>query len=188
MFIASYVLSGQTSQTVSQIGANMDLDQFNQLKVEQAMDALKPCVLIPSWIQSIVMQRPFVSADELYQTAALHAQTWQWSEISESLAQHPRIGEKKAAMTLSEKEQQFSQKEQAQLDTEHDFQQALYQGNLAYEHKFGHIFLIRAAGRSGSEMLAELNRRLENTTEQEQLEVKQQLSEIALIRLKQEIQ
>lgn len=37
-------------------------------------------------------------------------------------------------------------------------------------------------------MLAELNRRLENSDEQEQQEVKKQLSEIALIRLKQEIQ
>lgn len=48
--------------------------------------------------------------------------------------------------------------------------------------------MIRAAGRSGTEMLTELNRRLENLAEQEQQEVKQQLSEIALIRLKQEIQ
>lgn len=37
-------------------------------------------------------------------------------------------------------------------------------------------------------MLTELNRRLENSAEQEQQEVKQQLKEIALIRLKQEIQ
>ncbi|MEN8320791.1 2-oxo-4-hydroxy-4-carboxy-5-ureidoimidazoline decarboxylase [Acinetobacter junii] len=166
----------------------MNLERFNLLNDEQAFEALKPCVHIPSWIESIVLQRPFGSAEELYQMAALQAQIWQWSEILEALAQHPRIGEKKAAMTLSEREQQFSQKEQAQLGVDQDIQQALYQGNLAYEHKFGHIFLIRAAGRSGTEMLTELNRRLENSAEQEQQEVKQQLSEIALIRLKQEIQ
>ncbi|WPO68512.1 2-oxo-4-hydroxy-4-carboxy-5-ureidoimidazoline decarboxylase [Acinetobacter haemolyticus] len=166
----------------------MDLEQFNSLNNEQAFEALKSCVHIQSWIQNIVQQRPFSLVDELYQTAALQAQTWQWSEISEALAQHPRIGEKKADMTLSEREQQFSQKEQAQLGADQEIQQALYQGNLAYEHKFGHIFLIRAAGRSGTEMLAELNRRLENSVELEQFEVKQQLSEIALIRLKQEIQ
>ncbi|MFV5592895.1 2-oxo-4-hydroxy-4-carboxy-5-ureidoimidazoline decarboxylase [Acinetobacter junii] len=166
----------------------MNLERFNLLNDEQAFEALKSCVHIPSWIESIVLQRPFGSAEELYQMAALQAQIWQWSEILEALAQHPRIGEKKAAMTLSEREQQFSQKEQAQLGVDQDIQQALYQGNLAYEHKFGHIFLIRAAGRSGTEMLTELNRRLENSAEQEQQEVKQQLSEIALIRLKQEIQ
>ena len=166
----------------------MNLERFNLLNDEQAFEALKPCVHIPSWIESIVLQRPFGSAEELYQAAALQARIWQWSEILEALEQHPRIGEKKAAMTLSEREQQFSQKEQAHLGVDQDIQQALFQGNLAYEHKFGHIFLIRAAGRSGTEMLTELNRRLENSAEQEQQEVKQQLSEIALIRLKQEIQ
>ncbi|MCH7337185.1 2-oxo-4-hydroxy-4-carboxy-5-ureidoimidazoline decarboxylase [Acinetobacter sp. NIPH 2699] len=166
----------------------MDLEQFNQLNVEQAMNTLQPCVHIGSWIQHLIQQRPFTSTDALYQTAAAQAQFWQWSEISNALAQHPRIGEKKAAIVLSNKERQFSQKEQSQLDADIQLQQALYQGNLAYEHKFGHIFLIRAAGRSGIEMLAELNRRLKNTNEQEQQEVKQQLSEIALIRLKQEIQ
>ena len=74
---------------------------------------------------------PFGSAEELYQAAALQARIWQWSEILEALAQHPRIGEKKAAMTLSEREQQFSQKEQAQLGVDQDIQQALFQGNLA---------------------------------------------------------
>jgi 2-oxo-4-hydroxy-4-carboxy-5-ureidoimidazoline decarboxylase len=42
-------------------------------------------------------------------------------------------------------------------------------------------------GRSTEEILAELNRRLNNTPEQEQLEVKDQLSQIALLRLKQEV-
>ncbi len=72
----------------------MDLEQFNSLNNEQAFEALKSCVHIQSWIQSIIQQRPFGSVDELYQTAALQAQTWQWSDISEALAQHPRIGEK----------------------------------------------------------------------------------------------
>jgi len=173
---------------MKQFGAKMNLEQFNLLKDEQAIEALKSCVHIQSWIQTILQQRPFISTEELYQTASLQAQTWKWSEISQALALHPRIGEKKAAIALSAKEQKFSQNEQALLDPNRDLQQALSQGNLAYEHKFGHIFLIRASGRSGTEMLAELNRRLENSDEQEQQEVKQQLSEIALTRLKQEIQ
>ena len=86
------------------------------------------------------------------------------------------------------KEQQFSQREQAEIETDAVLQLALYQGNLDYEYKFGHIFLIRATGRSGQQILSELQRRLVNTVEQEQTEVRQQLSEIALLRLNQEIQ
>lgn len=55
----------------------MNLERFNLLNDEQAFEALKPCVHIPSWIESIVLHRPFGSAEELYQTAALQAQIWQ---------------------------------------------------------------------------------------------------------------
>ena len=78
----------------------MNLERFNLLNDEQSFEALKPCVHIPSWIESIVLQRPFGSAEELYQAAALQARIWQWSEILEALAQHPRIGEKKAEQII----------------------------------------------------------------------------------------
>ena len=47
--------------------------------------------------------------------------------------------------------------------------------------------LIRAAGRSADEILAELKRRLDNTDEDEFAEVVTQLGEIALLRLEQVI-
>ena len=56
-------------------------------------------------------------------------------------------------------------------------------GNAAYEGRFGRIFLIRAAGRSAPEMLAELERRLGNSAEAETSEAIAQLREIALLRL-----
>lgn len=166
----------------------MQLETFNQLNSVEASQVLQNCVHIPTWMFELVQQRPYQFKQQLYQAALAQAQTWQWPEIYTALEQHPRIGEKKAAAVLSEKEQQFSQREQGQIQTDAVLQLALYQGNLDYEHKFGHIFLIRAAGRSGQQILSELQRRLENTVEQEQVEVKQQLSEIALLRLQQEIQ
>lgn len=166
----------------------MHLETFNQLEAHEAHIVLKACVHIPRWISDLSDQRPYAALEQLYQTANQHALTWQWAEIAAALALHPRIGEKKAAVQLSEKEQQFSQHEQAQVSTDEELQQALYQGNLAYEHKFGHIFLIRSAGRTGQEILSALQHRLKNTLEKEQVEVKNQLTEIAMLRLKQEIQ
>ncbi|NCI78823.1 2-oxo-4-hydroxy-4-carboxy-5-ureidoimidazoline decarboxylase [Acinetobacter kanungonis] len=166
----------------------MDLQQFNQLSRAQAQALLQPCVHIPNWIDALIQQRPFSTTDQLLHYAGEQAKRWSWTEIAEALAQHPRIGERKAAAKLSAKEQKFSTHEQSQLGADAALQQALYQGNLDYEHKFGHIFLIRAAGRTGQEMLSELQRRLGNTMQQEQQEVQQQLTEIAVLRLKQEIQ
>lgn len=166
----------------------MDLEQFNQLSAEQSKALLQPCVHISTWVEALTQQRPYASKDQLFHYAAEQASGWTWAEIAEALAQHPRIGERQAAVELSDKEQLFSKNEQAQLGSNQAIQQALYQGNLEYEHKFGHIFLIRAAGRTGQDMLSELQRRLSNTPQQEQQEVQQQLTEIALLRLTQEIQ
>jgi len=67
-------------------------------------------------------------------------------------------------------------------------QQAMQQGNQAYEARFGRVFLIRAKGRSGEQMLAELQRRLQNSDPAEQQEALDQLREITLLRLKETIQ
>ena len=47
------------------------------------------------------------------------------------------------------------------------------------------MFLIRAAGRDGDEILAELERRLGNDDDAERAETVEQLRQIALLRLEQ---
>lgn len=165
----------------------MNITEFNQLSIPDATNVLKNCVQIPEWTASIVTNRPFSDIDSLYAYASRQAETWTWSQISEALGNHPRIGEKKASQALNKKEEQFSKNEQSQVTLTTAVHDRLYQGNVDYEQQFGFIFLIRAAGRNADEILAELQRRLNNSPEQEQLEVKDQLSQIALLRLKQEI-
>ena len=62
------------------------------------------------------------------------------------------------------------------------------EANAAYEERFGRIFLIRAAGRSPEEMLAELKRRLGNDELTEATEAVEQLRQIALLRLRQALE
>ena len=61
---------------------------------------------------------------------------------------------------------------------------ALAEANREYEERFDHVFLIRAAGRSPEEMLAELRRRLGNDAETERAEVTGQLAEITALRVR----
>src|SRR3712207_9533088 len=61
---------------------------------------------------------------------------------------------------------------------------ALAEGNRAYEERFDHVFLIRAAGRSPEDVLAELRRRLDNDEEAERAEVTGQLAEITALRVR----
>ena len=58
-------------------------------------------------------------------------------------------------------------------------------GNRAYEERFGRVFLIRAAGRSRAEILAELERRLALDPEEEIGIVGAELRDIALLRIPQ---
>ena len=62
-------------------------------------------------------------------------------------------------------------------------QDALRAGNAEYERRFGHVFLIRAAGRSAEEMAAELDRRLANDDARERAEVTEQLAQITRLRV-----
>ena len=56
-------------------------------------------------------------------------------------------------------------------------------GNAAYEARFDRVFLIRAAGRDADEILAELERRLDNDDVTERAETVDNLRQIALLRL-----
>ncbi|MDQ3457450.1 MAG: 2-oxo-4-hydroxy-4-carboxy-5-ureidoimidazoline decarboxylase, partial [Actinomycetota bacterium] len=104
------------------------------------------------------------------------------TEVEAALARHPRIGERAGAAHDAE----FSAREQAGVAS--DEHEALRRANAAYEARFDRVFLIRAAGRSGAEILAELDRRLQNSDEAELAEVIVQLGEIAVLRLEQVVE
>lgn len=79
----------------------------------------------------------------------------------------------------------MSRSEQAGVDpSDADVQQALRDGNLAYEERFGRVFLIRAAGRSAGEILSSLRERLQHDPASEERIIAGQLREIALLRLR----
>src|SRR5699024_9808524 len=102
------------------------------------------------------------------------------AEGNQALAHPARIGERAEGET---KEATLSRNEQAGLGIDEDIQAQLDRGNAEYEKRFDQVFLIRAAGRSSQEILAELRRRLENSPEQEMAETAEQLNQIARLRL-----
>ena len=165
----------------------MFLSKFNQTDQSEIRKLLNHCVHIDRWADEIISQRPFSSQQALLKSAEDSAKTWSWNEILDALNTHPRIGEKKAQKELSDQEQNFSNREQAGISQSKETLDAIYKGNLAYEKKYGFIFLIKASGLSSEDILTALNYRLSNDPEIEKRIVHQQLLEIALLRLSQEI-
>ncbi|WP_158866294.1 2-oxo-4-hydroxy-4-carboxy-5-ureidoimidazoline decarboxylase [Leifsonia sp. AG29] len=149
-------------------------------------DALRPllptALAVPRWVEDVIARAPYDTLDALVGAAVAAATPLSEAEIDQALAHHPRIGERPtgegASQQLSRKEQQATDADDAELAA------AIAAGNRAYEERFGRVFLIRAAGRSRREVLAELERRLGNPAEVELAEVAEQLRQIAALRLR----
>lgn len=160
----------------------MQLNEFNELPADEARQVTRVWAAIPAWVDEIVAARPFASVDDAAATADAAARSWSRGDLDAALAHHPRIGEKAHG---SDAESAASRQEQKAMSAADESVVARMQAaNAAYEERFGRVFLIRAAGRSADEMLAEIHRRLDNDHETEAREAVDQLREIALLRLR----
>jgi 2-oxo-4-hydroxy-4-carboxy-5-ureidoimidazoline decarboxylase len=154
---------------------------FNELPAADAERELRACNAAPRFAREVAAARPYPDAAAAAAAAAAVAASLGWTEVGEALAAHPRIGERAAGDSA---EASASRREQAAVDTAADGVKAeLAAGNRAYEERFGHVFLIRAAGRTPAEMLAELHRRLGQNPAAERVEVTRQLAEITRLRV-----
>ncbi len=168
------------SQSVMAIAGDNVLARFNQAERAAATAMIAPCVALPAWYDALVAERPWASLHTLRERARSLMQTWTQADLLAALRAHPRIGERAQGnaheATLSRSEQSGVNHKDAALT------QALVEANAQYEARFGHVFLIRASGRSGDAILSELQRRLANTDDQEQAEALEQLRQITLLR------
>jgi OHCU decarboxylase len=158
----------------------ISIGQFNRLSSAEATSLLETCLAVPRWVDEVASGRPYADTKAVVAAARKSAAVLGAAEVDAALARHPRIGERAGAGQDAE----LSRVEQSRVDpTDVATGQALAAGNREYEARFGRVFLIRAAGRSSADMLAELRRRMHNDPEQETAEVAAQLAEIALLRL-----
>jgi 2-oxo-4-hydroxy-4-carboxy-5-ureidoimidazoline decarboxylase len=159
----------------------LTLAEFNGLAAPAAERELAACNAAPRFAREVAAGRPYPTAAALAGTAAAVAAGLGWDEVTVALAAHPRIGER---ATGGSAEASSSRREQSAVAAAGDeAKRALADGNRAYERRFGHVFLIRAAGRGPDEVLAELTRRLGNDQTAERAETTAQLAEITRLRV-----
>ncbi|MEA9390160.1 2-oxo-4-hydroxy-4-carboxy-5-ureidoimidazoline decarboxylase [Acerihabitans sp. TG2] len=157
------------------------LEQFNQLDTCHAIELLSPCVALPAWAEDVTAGRPYDSVAALLAAGRHATQGWQENQLTQALSTHPRIGE--PAKDRS-REASFSRDEQSALaHDDAELTQALRKGNAHYEAKFGRVFLVRAQGRRGEDILHLLQQRLQNDVAQEIEDALAQLRQITLLRL-----
>ncbi len=143
-----------------------------------AVADLLACCGSTRWAGAMADRRPFGGADGLWRAAdeadaALGPGDW-----LEALAAHPRIGERERPVSA------WSRQEQSRAATaDAAVAELVAAGNRAYEDRFGHTFVIRAAGRSADEVLADLTARLGNDPDTELRVAAGQQAEITRLRL-----
>jgi len=157
---------------------------LNALSDADARAALLRCCASVRWTAAMLAARPFASDAAVLAAAdrtwrALGPEDWR-----EAFAAHPRIGDRASAAPRHAPTREWSRQEQAGAATaDEETRVALAAGNAEYERRFGHVFLIRATGRSADEILAELRRRLGNDPAMELRETAGEQAEITRLRL-----
>ena len=103
----------------------------------------------------------------------------------EAFRSHPRIGETHAEQNVAARSSAWYEQEQQKAATaEEAVKNALKWGNREYEQKFGRIFIVCATGKTASEILEILRRRLHNDDAAELQQAAEEQRKIMHIRIK----
>ncbi len=165
------------------MSATANIASLNALAPPMAEAALLACCGSTRWARRMVQRRPFEDAADLLAAAAAI-----WNELApedwlEAFSKHPQIGE--TPQQESARERAWSEQEQAAAGAgSNATQAALAEANRAYQQRFGYIFIVCAAGKSGDEMLANLRQRLQNDADTELRVAADEQRKITELRLK----
>jgi 2-oxo-4-hydroxy-4-carboxy-5-ureidoimidazoline decarboxylase len=162
--------------------ARPGLPAFNAMDDDSARERLLVCLDVPRWADAVLAGRPYASIGEIEAAMVAASATITDDELEQALARHPRIGERADAATH---DAEHSTREQSGVDRgDVALARRLEEGNRAYEERFGRVFIVRAAGRSGTDILDHLRHRLDNTDELERAATIDQLTQIAKLRIR----
>ena len=153
------------------------LARFNALEEHAARAALLEACASTAWAGRLLAARPYATADDLYTASDSAMAELTAADLAEAMAGHPPIGRPRPGDPTSAREQR------GMSGASEDLKAEMLELNLAYQEKFGHVFLICATGRTGEQMRDAVKERIGNAPEQERETVRTELGKINRIRL-----
>ncbi|TXS48478.1 2-oxo-4-hydroxy-4-carboxy-5-ureidoimidazoline decarboxylase [Streptomyces sp. uw30] len=153
------------------------LARFNALEEHAAHAALHEACASTAWVRRLLAARPYATVGDLYTASDAAMAALSTEDLAQAMAGHPPIGRPKPGDPTSAREQRGMAGASEELKAE------LLELNLAYQDRFGHVFLICATGRTGEEMRDAVKERIGNSPEQEREIVRTELGKINRIRL-----
>ncbi|WP_274912600.1 2-oxo-4-hydroxy-4-carboxy-5-ureidoimidazoline decarboxylase [Streptomyces sp. WZ-12] len=153
------------------------LTRFNASDAGEAQAALREVCASRAWGSKVLAQRPFTTTDALFAASDAAMAELSAADLAEAMAGHPPIGRPKPGDPTSHREQS------GMAGAPDDLKAEMLELNLAYQEKFGHVFLICASGRTAEQMRDAIRNRIDNAPEQEREIVRGELGKINRIRL-----
>lgn len=153
------------------------LARFNDLEERAALDALHEVCTSAEWARRLLAARPYATPDALYAASDAAMAELGTADLEAAMAGHPPIGRPRPGDPASAREQR------GMAGASEDLRAEMLELNLAYQEKFGHVFLICATGRTGEQMRDAVKERIGNAPEQEREIVRTELGKINRIRL-----
>jgi 2-oxo-4-hydroxy-4-carboxy-5-ureidoimidazoline decarboxylase len=150
----------------------MTLAGFNAAPADEAVSAMLACCASRRFAQAMAVGRPYRSADAAMAAVDAAFGSLTWSDVLEAMDGHPRIGARVGGQSAAE-----------QSGVADATREALAVGNAEYEDRFGHVFLICAAGLTGDQMLGALRERLKNNADIERSVAATELRMITRLRV-----
>ena len=152
--------------------------------------ALRSCCGSSGWVSAMIEERSstpasFASLASLESRAAAIWNALPHTDWDDAFRAHPRIGEKKAEATQSAVAKAWSANEQTSVDTSTQATlDELRETNLAYEKKFGRIYIVCATGKTVDQMLAIAKERMSNDVDTELKRAAEEQRQITGLRLR----
>ena len=158
---------------------------LNTLSTEECRDILQKCCGSQRWVEKMIENRPYRSTQQVTQLAKNIWDALNKVDYLEAFSHHPKIGADISALkTKFRTTHSLSKAEQSGVSSASDeVLQALAQGNIEYEIKFGYIFIVCATGKSAAQMLSLLQKRLPNSPDDELKIAANEQLKITLLRL-----
>ena len=150
----------------------MTLAAFNAAPADEAVSAMLACCASGRFAAAMAAGRPYPSAEAAVAAVDAVFRSLTWSDVLEGMDGHPRIGARVGGRSAAE-----------QSDVADGAREALAVGNAEYEDRFGHVFLICAAGLTGDQMLGALRERLKNNADIERTVAATELRMITRLRV-----
>jgi 2-oxo-4-hydroxy-4-carboxy-5-ureidoimidazoline decarboxylase len=147
----------------------MSAAKLDAMSETEARAALSRCCGATRWVDGMLARRPFGDDSALHAAAQQVWSTMDRADILEAFDHHPRIGANLDALREKfSRTADLSAREQsgAMAASEAELTR-LRDGNVAYEARFGHIFIVCATGKTAAQMADLLEARIANDPDTE---------------------